>query len=118
MTGRVVRFDEERGFGFISPDGGGEDVFVHVNGLTGGKQTLSVGTRVTYDVVAGERGLKACDVRVIDHVVSGDDPSGLGFGFALTEALLRGVPTLTALQVLDVRAVVLAVVRAHDLVPE
>ena len=33
LTGKVIRFDDVRGYGFIAPDGGGEDVFVHANVL-------------------------------------------------------------------------------------
>jgi cold shock protein len=64
--GIVVRFDEVKGYGFITPDGGGEDVFVHVNELTPPGTTVSCGTRVEFGVLDGERGLKAYDVQVTD----------------------------------------------------
>jgi cold shock protein len=66
-SGRVVRFDEVKGYGFIAPDDGGEDVFVHANELTDRDVRISAGTRVRFEVVDGGRGLKAYDVRVLDE---------------------------------------------------
>ncbi|EFL30417.1 DNA-binding protein [Streptomyces viridochromogenes DSM 40736] len=60
--GVVVRFDDVKGYGFIAPDNGGEDVFVHVNDLAEPGTTLTSGTRVVFDVLDGGRGLKAYDV--------------------------------------------------------
>lgn len=65
-TGQVVRFDDDRGYGFIAPDDGGEDVFVHANDLTSHGLRISAGTQVQFNVIGGERGLKAYDVRVVD----------------------------------------------------
>jgi cold shock protein len=65
--GRVVRFDEDRGYGFIAPDDGGEDVFVHVNEFAGTGRPVSTGTRVQFNVIEGERGLKAYAVRVLEE---------------------------------------------------
>lgn len=70
LTGRVVRFDEVRGFGFIAPDDGGEDVFVHANVLGNDKWALAPGVPVEYDAVESERGLKAVAVRVIRNGTS------------------------------------------------
>lgn len=64
--GRVLRFDESKGYGFIAPDDGGEDVFVHANELTDRGLRVSTGTRVEFRIVDGDRGLKAFDVRVLD----------------------------------------------------
>lgn len=61
--GTVTWYDAEKGFGFISPESGGEDVFVHARALTGGLTELSEGDRVTYEVVAGDRGPQARDLR-------------------------------------------------------
>ena len=64
-AGTVKRFDTEKGFGFLSPDGGGADVFVHWTAIVddGGFRTLEQGQRVEFDVVQGERGPQAQDVQ-------------------------------------------------------
>src|SRR5690606_3909275 len=54
----------EKGFGFIAPDAGKEDVFVHVRALAGGLTELSEGDRVNFDVVPGDRGPQAREVRL------------------------------------------------------
>ncbi|MBC7290710.1 MAG: cold shock domain-containing protein [Actinotalea sp.] len=62
--GTVSWYDPDKGFGFVAPDSGGEDVFVHVRALAGGLTELHEGDRVTYDVAAGDRGPQARDVRL------------------------------------------------------
>ncbi|HEY2240643.1 MAG TPA: cold shock domain-containing protein [Streptosporangiaceae bacterium] len=71
-TGKVVRFDEDRGYGFITPDEGGDDVFVHVNEFRERGLHVSTGTRVDFKVIGGGRGLKAYDVQRIDGSASPD----------------------------------------------
>ncbi len=66
VDGRVVRFDEIRGYGFIAPSDGGEDVFVHANEITDRGLRVSAGTRVGFRVLEGERGRKAYDVRILE----------------------------------------------------
>jgi CspA family cold shock protein len=66
ITGRVVRFDEGRGYGFIAPDNGGEDVFVHASELNDRGVLVNCGTRVKFNILDGERGLKAYDVQIIE----------------------------------------------------
>src|SRR6478735_5354465 len=63
--GTVSWYDDVKGFGFILPDGGGDDVFVHVSALGGGLTELAEGARVTYEVVAGDKGPNARDVRLV-----------------------------------------------------
>uniref|UniRef100_UPI0030EB2175 cold-shock protein n=1 Tax=Aquipuribacter hungaricus TaxID=545624 RepID=UPI0030EB2175 len=62
--GTVSWFDVDKGFGFVTPDGGGEDVFVHVRALSGGLGSLAEGDRVTYGVVQGDKGPQGRDVRL------------------------------------------------------
>jgi CspA family cold shock protein len=57
--GTVSWFDEGKGFGFITPDSGGDDVFVHVRALAEGLTWLTEGDRVTYEVVQGDKGPQA-----------------------------------------------------------
>src|SRR3954447_20046110 len=63
--GTVKWFDPEKGFGFIEPDGGGPDVFVHVSAIAddGGFRTLDEGQRVEYTTTRGQREPQADDVR-------------------------------------------------------
>lgn len=61
--GTVKFFNTGKGFGFIAPEGGGKDVFVHAND-TGGAD-LQEGTQVEFDVVAGKKGPQASNVRVL-----------------------------------------------------
>ncbi len=60
-TGTVKFFNEEKGFGFITEDGGGE-IFVHATGLQG---TIREGDAVEYEVENGKKGLNAVNVRVV-----------------------------------------------------
>ncbi len=61
-NGTVKFFNNSKGFGFITPDEGGKDVFVHVNGLT---DEIAEGDKVSYDVEEGQKGLNAVNVKVI-----------------------------------------------------
>jgi cold shock protein len=66
MTGAVKWFNADRGYGFITPNGGGEDVFVHVSVLErSGIEGLSEGQTVVLDVVEGRKGPEAARVRLI-----------------------------------------------------
>ena len=59
-------FNAERGYGFITRNGGGEDVFVHVSALErSGLTGLSEGDRVIVDIAEGRKGLEAARVRLI-----------------------------------------------------
>ena len=65
--GTVKWFNGEKGFGFISPDDGGADVFVHFSQISGsGYRNLEENQRVEFDVEAGQKGPQAANVRVIN----------------------------------------------------
>jgi CspA family cold shock protein len=64
--GTVKWFNGDKGFGFIAPDGGAPDVFVHFSAIAGsGFRNLEEGQRVEFDVTEGQRGPQAADVRVL-----------------------------------------------------
>jgi CspA family cold shock protein len=65
-TGVVKWFSDEKGFGFITPDEGGQDAFVHFSAIQGdGFRTLAEGAKVEYDLEEGQKGPQATNVRVI-----------------------------------------------------
>ncbi len=63
-TGTVKWFNESKGFGFISPDDGSKDVFVHFSSIASeGFRTLAEGQKVSYDVEDGPKGPQATNVQ-------------------------------------------------------
>ena len=65
-NGTVSWFDDTKGYGFITPDGGGEDLFVHHSGIGGtGFKTLAEGAKVDYEPEQGPKGMQATNVTVI-----------------------------------------------------
>lgn len=123
-VGRVVRFDEGRGYGFIAPDDGGDDVFVHAGELTQRGIRVATGTRVSFKVIDGGRGPKAYDVEIVEDAGSatpavtrasgssaegGDDElceifSEPEYLQRITELLLTDAPYLTGGQIIELRA--------------
>ncbi|MET9859169.1 cold shock domain-containing protein [Streptomyces smyrnaeus] len=133
VAGRVVRFDGARGYGFIAPDHGGEDVFLHANDLMMPESFVHTGVAVEFEIEDGDRGLKASAVRLLERPDSpsfepppaagnhlphrpvaprasddGDDPmcdvlSVAEYTRAVTELLLEAAPGLTGAQILDIR---------------
>lgn len=170
LTGKVIRFDEVRGYGFIAPDGGGEDVFVHANVLGDDKYVFGPGLRVGFEVSDGDRGPKAYAVHLLNDrgavavappapalppvvprvvppvtapangapvtappavtppvaapapppaVADGPDEemcdvlTAAVFSQEITELILKSAPTVTAAQILDIRAALMQFGRRH-----
>ena len=65
-TGTVKWFNDDKGFGFITPDEAGKDLFVHHSAIAAeGFRSLAEGARVSYDAEAGDKGPKAVNVQTI-----------------------------------------------------
>ena len=128
VFGKVVRFDDMRGYGFIAPDLGGEDVFLHANDLEIDRDLIRPGVRVSFEVEDGPRGQFATgvqrdgdspgqpEVRASGGSSSSDDYydylSGQEFKQTVTEILLE-IPSITGEQIRQVRAALEALARKH-----
>ena len=66
-TGTVKWFNDSKGFGFIKPDDGGDDLFAHFSAIQAqGFKTLTEGQRVSFDVTSGPKGLQASNIRAAE----------------------------------------------------
>jgi cold shock protein len=64
-AGSVKWFNDAKGFGFITPDGGGEDLFAHFSAIQSqGFKSLAEGQRVTFDITTGPKGKQASNIQV------------------------------------------------------
>lgn len=73
-TGQVKWFNNAKGFGFILPDGGGADLFVHYSAIwMDGYKTLKAGQAVTFDTVEGPKGLHAANIRPVEDSESAEE---------------------------------------------
>ena len=67
LTGQVKWFNETKGFGFISPDDGSKDIFVHFSAIQGGGfRTLEEGQKVQFEIEEGNKGPSATRVHLLD----------------------------------------------------
>jgi cold shock CspA family protein len=125
--GRILRFDVVRGYGFIVPDSGGDDVFLHISALQGDTAAALPGAVIEFEAVTGDQGRKALVAKVLGGVhtpapvsrtvtraatsSTGDDADGelcevvtsAEFGRDITDVLIAAVPTMTAAQIVQVR---------------
>ncbi len=136
-AGRVLQFDQARGYGFVAAEDGGEDIFLHASVFDGDSAVLVPGVRVEFEVMAGDRGRKAFAA----HLASGEsDPapqqlpqvapsaaapsapddeqlcdvlSEVEFRQELTELLLRVVPPLGGDQILVMRQHMVELAKNH-----
>jgi cold shock protein len=66
-TGTVKWFNDAKGFGFVTPDGGGDDLFVHFSAIQGqGFKTLQENQRVSFDATTGPKGMQASNIRAAE----------------------------------------------------
>ncbi len=64
-TGIVKWFNDSKGFGFISPEDGGEDLFAHFSAIqSNGFKTLAEGQRVSFDITTGPKGKQASNIQI------------------------------------------------------
>jgi cold shock CspA family protein len=137
-VGTVVRFDNSQGYGFITPDDGGEDVFLHVSLFDEeAKPLVRSGLRVEFQAVKGDRGLKAIRASAVDSPAPGrvrprdlaafrgralgtseDDElcdvlSPAEFAQEVTDLLIDLLPDITGTQITRVRRRLITLAQAH-----
>ncbi|HEY0906499.1 MAG TPA: cold-shock protein [Methylophilus sp.] len=67
VTGSVKWFNDAKGFGFITPDNGGEDLFAHFSAIqSAGFKSLKENQRVSFEVATGPKGKQAANIQIIE----------------------------------------------------
>ncbi|MEV4449899.1 cold-shock protein [Streptomyces mirabilis] len=133
VSGRVVRFDGSRGYGFIAPDHGGEDVFLHVNDILVPESYIRSGIAVEFEIESSDRGPKASSVQLarnadgtpvtppkpaVSRQVLADDAMCDVLGHDeyigdVTEVLLEAAPSLTGSQITQIRTAMVQFAKKH-----
>jgi cold shock CspA family protein len=134
----VLRFDEIRGYGFIAPEDGGDDVFMHANDFRDDETLFRSGAVVEFELEDGDRGPKASNIRVVERTSGaptsagvnadagrraqpvGDQDDGLcdvltsrEFRYEVTDVLIESAPALTAAQISAVRERLAGFAKSH-----
>ncbi len=137
-VGTILRFDDVRGYGFIEPADGSEDVFVHANDFGESRHMVRAGLRVQYEVAQSDRGPKVATVSLLGpplesrRTASAPSPSSAvaaipqaedeevcdvlsakAFSSAIIELLIERVPTLTGAQIGEIRHHFTELARSH-----
>jgi CspA family cold shock protein len=135
-VGRLVRFDEARGYGFISPRQGGADVFMHANEFLSERELLKIGTLVEYEATRSERGLRATSARALEEdlavptvrLASSEEPQPSGqecaaitgeqFTREVTDVIITAAPMMTGQQIDELRHELAELARNHGWIAE
>ena len=134
VRGKVVRFESSKGYGFIAPEGGGDDVFVHAKELEVHGQPVGAGTAVEFKVLDTGRGPKAYDVHLLGNGTAGGPSSVMNpftatrhdnsddecevlsernFTREVTELIIKVSPGTTGAQIAEIRTGLCELARGH-----